>query len=61
MATSHVIARAAGEETLKERCWRQCSHCGQKFEQYRQMFSQKKETVSCPHCGKETETSELLD
>lgn len=21
MATSHVIARAAGEETLKERCW----------------------------------------
>lgn len=61
MVTSHVIARAAGEKTLKERCWRQCRNCGQKFEQYRQMFSQKKETVSCPHCGKETETSELLD
>ena len=61
MATSHVIARAAGEETLKERCWWQCRNCGQKFEQYRQMFSLKKETVSCPHCGKETETSELLD
>ena len=61
MVRSHVIARAAGEEMLKERCWRQCSHCGQKFEQYRQMFSQKKETICCPHCGKETISAELLD
>ena len=61
MVRSHVIARAAGEELLKERCWRQCSHCGQKFEHYRQMFSQKKETICCPHCGKETISAELLD
>jgi hypothetical protein len=61
MVSSHVIARAAGEETLKERCWRQCGHCGEKFEYYRQMFSQQKETVCCPHCGKETVAAEVLD